>query len=228
MDIFEEEELAKWITVLTKDFCKRNQRNAWLFSCRMEFTDFINSSVCEGIAIAFARLEEYEAWFESGGESERSFYEFVWYKCNTVIRDGLRVTRRQKQSFSSQVLNELWLLKPTRTEPTRELELREVRRECKERMSLDQYYVLLLVDYVGCSAKDASWLMGRSLPAIYTLLKRARRRFSELHREVSKQSVVASEPKAPKKASRKPRDDLPDSELNEQPGNAKVSQRRRS
>ena len=203
MELFSEPDIEKWQQTISHEYCKAHQANAWLFNDREEYFYFIFGCVGLGIARAIADRKNYNN--EVG-----SFYWFCCLKSFEVLRDEMRKEHRRRKASSQAVLTDLYLLHPR---VISELEvsddLKRQRAYLKE-LSADQRDVLLLVDYLGCPAKEAGLILKRKTGAIYSLLKRARRRAADVYREQEQKPPIRDTPKPSACRPRRPRDELSD------------------
>lgn len=174
MEGFSEEEIGEWQLVIARCYYKRHQAHLWLFGDKDSYFYFLFGCAGLGIAQAFANKDRFN-------KERGSFYWFCCLKSFEVIRDELSKEYRRKRSFSDEVLKELHLHSARVVDETREADERDMLSQCLALLSPDQRDVLILIDYLGCPAKEAATVLERNIDAIYSLLKRARRRARELY-----------------------------------------------
>lgn len=203
MELFSEPEVEKWQQTISREYCKAHQANSWLFDDRDEYFHFIFGCVGLGIARAIADRGSYN-------EEAGSFYWFCCLKSFEVLRDEMRKEHRRRKASSQAVLADLYIMHPR---VVSEMEVSEDlcrQRQYLKELSPDQRDVLLLIDYLGCPAKEAGLILKRKTGAIYSLLKRARRRAADVYIEQEKKPPMRDGPGASPRGPRRPRDDLSD------------------
>ena len=206
MELFSEPEIEKWQQTISREYCKAHQANAWLFNDREEYFHFIFGCVGLGIARAIADRKNYNK--EVG-----SFYWFCCLKSFEVLRDEMRKEHRRRKASSQAVLTDLYLLHPRVISELEASDDLRRQNEYLQELSADQRDVLLLVDYLGCPAKEAGLILKRKTGAIYSLLKRARRRAADVYteQEQKQKPPIRDAPKpSSSRGPRRPRDDLSD------------------
>ena len=207
MELFSESKLEKWQQTISRDYYNSHQSNGWLFGGKEEYFNFIFGCVGEGIARAIAQKEKFDP--EVG-----SFYLFCSLKAFEVLRDEFRKEYRRAKSGHQEVLKDLVLYGPRTLDPTKEADLRDQQRELLAHLSEDQRDVLLLVDYIGCPAKEAACILKRNVDAIYSLVKRARKRAKECLEEIEQKPTIrvraAGGRERATRSPHKPRDGLED------------------
>ena len=201
MELFSESKLEKWQQTITRDYYKSHQANAWLFFDKEEYFNFVFSCVGEGIARAIIDQRNFDG-------NLGSFYWFCSLKSFEVLRDELRKEHRRRKSSSREVLRDLILLRPVVRDETKTTDSRDVQQRFLKELSPDQRDVLLLVDYIGCPAKEAAAILKRHTDAIYSLLKRARTKAARVYAEQEKKPPAREKPGSSSRGPRRPRDSL--------------------
>ena len=204
MELFSESKLEKWQQTISRDYYNSHRSNAWLFGDKEEFFNFIFGCVGEGIARAIYQKEKFDP--DLG-----SFYLFCSLKSFEVLRDEFRKEYRRAKSGHQEVLKDLVILAPRVLDPIRDSELKDQQALLLECLSEDQRDALLLLDYIGYKPKEVAWIMKRNVDAIYSLVKRARRRASEYleaRGEKPHSRKEAGERKRAPRSPHRPRDEL--------------------
>lgn len=184
--LFSDKEIDDLQRTITRYYCKILRANQWLFGDKDSYFHFVFG--CVGLGIARALNQKERCNEESG-----SFYLFCCMKSHETLRDEMQKEHRRLKSSSQAVLKELYFQRPQTLVSTKDSDARDLQNRVLSELPPDQRDVLILIDYWGCPAKEAAMILKRSVDAVYSLLKRARRNARQRYEKHEKR-----EPKEPK------------------------------